>query len=433
MRALRFPSALACLLAAACSSSPARSPDAGQWLLPDEGCAVFAPGELVQTPAAADWIATGDFDGDGHLDVAAVSHEGAGSLLLGHGDGTFSPGDAFPASIMDPASLVDAGVYYGSSIWTAASGALGQGLGDSLIVCDRYGAVDLLALGSDAGWQLMQRFNGELDRDAGLFLQPVAPIVAEFDGEGRGDVAVADLGPAGPGGGSIEVLTNRAGGFGVALFPLQVLPYALAVADFNGDGLPDLAVLDITRSVGILWNEGDGGFSELAPVGQPRHDGAQEGHLWALDIDGDGSPDLVTSGWNILFGDGHGSFTEVDLPITDGPLTSGSPILSQTLRTVADFNHDGFADLAGLVRVPPDNGYAVELWLGSRTRGSFSEWGATYPVAGSAIGGYETNWLVGALRPDAGPDAVYAEGGGSPMSPGVGGAIGILHDVCSVP
>ncbi|MGA2131844.1 MAG: VCBS repeat-containing protein [Bryobacteraceae bacterium] len=85
-------------------------------------------------------------------------------------------------------------------------------------------------------------------------------------------------------------------------------PAAVAVADFNGDGKPDLAVAQHGGSVGILLGDGKGHFGEA--VSYPAGGGIMAS-LAVKDFNGDGKPDLaVTSEYYvaILLGNGDGTF-----------------------------------------------------------------------------------------------------------------------------
>jgi hypothetical protein len=65
---------------------------------------------------------------------------------------------------------------------------------------------------------------------------------------------------------------------------------ALAVADFNGDGVPDLAAADFnTGSVSVLMGNGDGTFAP--PVNYAA--GGTSIRVLTGDFDRDGSPDLA--------------------------------------------------------------------------------------------------------------------------------------------
>jgi hypothetical protein len=81
--------------------------------------------------------------------------------------------------------------------------------------------------------------------------------------------------------------------------------FGTAVADFDGDGRPDVAVADIGDSVRVFSNLGGGRLG--APRGCPAF---QQNVVGAADLDGDGRPDLVTAGNTIqvLLNAGDGSF-----------------------------------------------------------------------------------------------------------------------------
>jgi hypothetical protein len=167
-----------------------------------------------------------------------------------------------------------------------------------------------------------------------------APIaVADFNGDGKPDLAVTGQPYArtpayvsvllGNGDGSFRTTGNNALGQG------QVK--ALAAADFNGDGRMDLAVANGVN-VAILLGNGDGTFQPA--VEYPIGGGAS--FVAVGDFNGDGKPDLaVANGENnavaILLNNGFGAF---------GPPTSFAVGPSPGAIAVGDFNGDGRPDLA---------------------------------------------------------------------------------------
>ena len=104
------------------------------------------------------------------------------------------------------------------------------------------------------------------------------------------------------------------------LMPSGTQPEFVAVGDFNGDGIPDLAVVDEgTNSISILLGVGDGTFG--APVGTNTV-GSAPLAVVVGDFNNDGKLDLAVSNANdsnvgILIGAGDGTFaaqTTVALP-----------------------------------------------------------------------------------------------------------------------
>jgi hypothetical protein len=113
----------------------------------------------------------------------------------------------------------------------------------------------------------------------------------------------------------------------------------VAAVDLNGDGLPDLAVLDAWGGkVVVMTNQGDGTFTigtSLRITGGLRATG-----LTVADFNNDGIPDLAATGDNgvgILLGRGGGTFeTMLHYGATGLPFGVAA----------GDFNGDGFTDLA---------------------------------------------------------------------------------------
>jgi len=128
------------------------------------------------------------------------------------------------------------------------------------------------------------------------------------------------------------------------------VPSSIAVADFNGDRKPDLAVAEEEGlGIGLLLGNGDGTFRQEPdlPTIFP---------LWvtAADVNGDGKQDLVAanhplplSGVTVFMGNGDGTFqTGVYYP--DGGTNTGQ---INRYVTVADVNNDKKPDI-----ITPDSG-----------------------------------------------------------------------------
>jgi hypothetical protein len=132
--------------------------------------------------------------------------------------------------------------------------------------------------------------------------------------------------------------------FGRADFAVQRSAYYMVTADFNGDGIPDFAVISesptaLTWTVSILLGRPDG---SVGPITDYPLSGALVGGIIAADLNGDGKIDLaVTMPANaelsVLLGKGDGTFlSPVNSPLNEDPrgLAAG------------DFNGDGKMDLA---------------------------------------------------------------------------------------
>jgi hypothetical protein len=119
-------------------------------------------------------------------------------------------------------------------------------------------------------------------------------------------------------------------------------PHGVAVADFNGDGHPDV-VTDSwgNNQVELLIGDGAGGLKtpgQFFPTGHRPYE-----RLRTADFNRDGHPDLVTTNLDdgtvsILLGDGHGGFH----PAPGSPFPAG---VKPWQVFVGDVTGDGIADL----------------------------------------------------------------------------------------
>jgi hypothetical protein len=167
---------------------------------------------------------------------------------------------------------------------------------------------------------------------------PVAIATADFNKDGRADLAVAGYTDI-QGSGSVSVLLgNGSGGFGAPVsFTVGQGPSSIVTGDFNNDGKTDLAVgIQLTDTVSVVFGDGLGGFSGAISInsgGTPRA-------LAAADLNGDGKLDLVAANGSnnvsVFLNNGAGGF---------GSATNFTVGADHGAIAVGDFNGDHKLDL----------------------------------------------------------------------------------------
>jgi uncharacterized protein (TIGR03437 family) len=179
----------------------------------------------------------------------------------------------------------------------------------------------------------------------------VSLAVADLNGDHKPDLVIASQIPFtyGGAGGKVSVFLGYGDGTfqaeqvayssGPAITGTDETPSAVAIADLNGDGKPDLAFTlqeghnlfpDGLNFLAVSLGNGDGTFA--TPVLYPT----LGSYFLAIgDLNGDGFPDIVTNGVSILFGDGTGAFPQ--------RLDYWAP--SQTGIVLTDLDGDGRTDI----------------------------------------------------------------------------------------
>jgi len=203
-------------------------------------------------------------------------------------------------------------------------------------------------------------------RDFAVGEAPVSVVVGDFNGDGVPDLAVANAGDPqlDEQSGSVSLLLGVGDGTfrpGVSL-SAGLSPSSLAMGDFNGDGKLDLAVTDcLSGSVWVLLGNGDGSFQEgKSFASDSAANGSPEG-IAVGDFNGDGKSDLPSplNRWDtfsLLLGNGDGTF---------GAAASFAAGGAPEAVAVGDFNGDGIADVAGINSASG----TVSLLLGSGNGG----------------------------------------------------------------
>src|SRR5262249_22378740 len=225
---------------------------------------------------------------------------------------------------------------------------------------------------------------------------PQALAVADLNGDGKPDLMTTSNSDNG----IVNVLLGNGDGTfqSQPTFAVGSVPRLGNVADLNGDGNPYILTANVrSRTVSALLVTGDGTF-------QPRRTislHTRPSSVAVADLNGDGKPDLLvgyTNGMGIvLLGNGDGTFDALQ------PFPGGfSPLCFNTSPVVADVNGDGMPDLVVPYHVYPIQTVSVLLGNGD---GTFK------PAQIVPFSGYPYSVAVADLNGDGKPDLVTANFG----------------------
>lgn len=223
----------------------------------------------------------------------------------------------------------------------------------------------------------------------GSYPGPYGIAVEDFDGDGLPDIAVALYGWIGQGDTVALLRGDGTGGFGPPTeFPAGVGSCTLASDDIDADGRPDLAVANHGSGIhtaSVLINDGSGGF--LAPVAYSASMGTVGGYpaVHLADVDNDGDVDLLRSdsGTRVGLSPDYGAVL-LYRNQGDGTMGPWETILMHAWTAgprdleVADINEDGWLDVFGVYA----SGRSEDGWQLALNDGSGGFLPATLHAAG---------------------------------------------------
>lgn len=309
---------------------------------------LLAPRVDFATGTSPFGIAVADFNGDHLPDLAiATQQPGGATVLLGMAPGcaaAFQPGVDFPTE--------------GNVHAVAAADLDGDGRPDVAAVSQLLDVVSVL-LDTTPAAGTTPTFAAPVDFATAT--NPSAVAVGDVSGDGKPDLVTCA-----PDGISVLVNTSAAGAASFAEkldLPHTGATFGVALADFNSDGKLDIAVTDSDAdTVSVYLNISAGALAFAAPM--TFGTGGSPFALAVADLDGDERPDIVvtdiaTDTISILanttpIGAASASFSpHVDLPTGARPYAVA----------IGDLNRDGHADIAVAAETPG----AVSLHLASGT------------------------------------------------------------------
>ena len=259
-------------------------------------------------------VAVGDLNNDGIPDLVTYSGSGI-TVWIGNGDGNFTEGHTY--------------------------GSFPPGSGVQLADFNGDGNVDAL---TDSNFDLQIWWgNGDGTLTAGPVLtlpengSPVF-VVGDFNGDGKADIA--SMGIVAAASSFVVFLGNGDGTFTPVAESnnAPVIGYRMAAGDLNNNGKLDLVLATGDDSVSVLLGNGDGTFQSAV-----KYKVATNSYGVAIaDFNGDGKPDIAVADSSsneisVLAGNGDGTF--------QGP-TSYATGGGAGLIALGDFNGDGRVDAA---------------------------------------------------------------------------------------
>ena len=363
---------------------------------------------VPQNPGA---LAIGDLDGDGKPDLAVTNTSGSLSVFKNTSTSGVIAANSFAAN-------VDFSTGTGTNPYSVAIGDLdGDGKPDLAIANSGSNSVSVFKNTSTTGTITASSFAAKVDFTTGTY--PYYVAIGDLDGDGKPDLAVANGTNA-----TVSIFKNTsitgtitASSFAAKVdFTTGTNPYSVAIGDLDGDGKPDLAVPNyFSNSVSVFRNTSTTGTISASSFAAKVDfsTGTNPTNVAIGDLDGDGKPDLavlnaISNNVSVFKNTGTtGSITASSFAAKVDFSTGASPIIID----IGDLDGDGKPDLAVANYV--DGTFSVfknTSTLGTITASSFAA------KADFSVGTNPRSVAIGDLDGDGKPDLAGANNGSASIS-----------------
>ncbi|QEH32331.1 FG-GAP repeat protein [Aquisphaera giovannonii] len=305
----------------------------------------FAAQQTFATGTSPRRVTAADVNGDGLPDIVVANRSSANvSVLLN----TTAAGATTPSFAAQQTFAVGTAPYA-----VAAADLNGDGKPDLVAANYNSGSVSVL-LNTTAAGATTPSFAAQQTFSTGAIPQGLA--IADINSDGKPDVAITNKSSK-----ALSVLLNTTATNATTLtfaarqsFATGTAPYAVTAADLNGDGRPDLVVSNFASSSdSVLLNTTAPGATAPSFAGQQTFSvGTNPYDVAIADLNGDGLPDLVNALFSanavsvILNTTSHAESTTAGVPSPSFPRsgtfsTGSSPYAAKA----ADLNGDGLPDI----------------------------------------------------------------------------------------
>jgi hypothetical protein len=294
----------------------------------------FKNPQLIATSSTPNTVIEGDINGDGRPDLVYSDINNSVStvhVLLNQGNGAFPPGQ----NIVGPTT---------GFVTSAIADVNSDGRPDLVLIFSGIPAEIAVALGNGDG-TFQPLVLSALPSYSSNAYNPSSPdiktlAVADLNGDGIQDVIFSDVGND-----LIWICVGDNTGHFTQKTELndQNPSSMIFLGDFNRDGKTDVIGYEhLAGRAAVYLGTGNATFAPPVYYGGPDNIGS----MLVKDMDGDGQPDMVITGFDnvlrVLHGNSDGTFTAtLSLPV---PVAANG--MYPTLLDIQDFNHDGTLDMA---------------------------------------------------------------------------------------